>query len=102
MHIRVMQRTSGRRRRREDSDDYEPKLNLWTRGCSMNERCEKDIARYERTRRALEALPLGVQPKFRPFKSKKFSSYEEMNAWKLELLEEWISDGCPTVEVPNP
>jgi hypothetical protein len=51
--------------------------------------------------RAIAALSPGETPKFRPFKSKKFSSYEEMNAWKTQLLQQWLEDGCPKMAPPS-
>jgi hypothetical protein len=50
------------------SDDYSAKISLWIKNKKV----------YPLPR--MEGIPV--------FKSKKFNSYEEMNQWKKELLEE--------------
>ncbi len=55
------------------SDDYQAKLRLWA------------SARHVMALPRLEGLPR--------FGAKKFRSYDEMNAWKMELLREIATQG---------
>lgn len=61
------------------TDDYNAKLDLWAREGRVY--AQPKIANLPR------------------FGSKSFSSYEEMNAWKKELLEELQRQGGPKWEM---
>lgn len=55
------------------TDDYTAKLTIWAREGRV--------------------VPLPRATNLPRFKSRKFSSYEEFNAWKRDLLDQWVRSG---------